>query len=79
MSSNIGRKQRNETAALSYGKDSYVNSFQVLHGRQHADKALPLLQKIASLVKPIMRSHGWRLPLLSGAFTPFNIVGGRRF
>lgn len=62
---NIGRKARNEQA-LSRSTDSYVDTFQHLQGRPHADKALLLLQKVASLVKPIMRSHGWHLPLLSG-------------
>lgn len=68
MSTNIGRKERNDRAATTYSTDSYVQSFQNLPGRPHADKAIPLLQKIASLVKPIMRGHGWRLPLLSGEF-----------
>ncbi|KAH9929760.1 WLM domain-containing protein [Fomitopsis serialis] len=33
-----------------------------------ADQALPMLQRIASLVKPIMRKHGWVLPVLSEFF-----------
>ncbi|KAF8316622.1 WLM-domain-containing protein [Clavulina sp. PMI_390] len=82
--SNLGRKERNDRAATSYSTDSYVNSFQNLPGRPHADKAIPLLQKIASLVKPIMRSHGWRLPLLSEFFPDnpalvgLNVNGGQQ-
>ncbi|KAG1836735.1 hypothetical protein DFJ58DRAFT_719031 [Suillus subalutaceus] len=35
--------------------------------RPHAaDRALPMFQRVATLVKPIMRKHGWLLPLLSG-------------
>jgi hypothetical protein len=47
---------------------SLVDSFQHLKGRPHEEKALPLLQRIASLVKPIMRKHDWRLPLLAEFF-----------
>ncbi|TCD62153.1 hypothetical protein EIP91_007281 [Steccherinum ochraceum] len=36
--------------------------------RPKADQALPLLQRIASLVKPIMRKHDWVLPVLSEFF-----------
>ncbi|CDO73047.1 hypothetical protein BN946_scf185007.g101 [Trametes cinnabarina] len=42
-----------------------VKAFTHLKDLPHADKALPLLQRIASLVKPIMRKHGWVLPVLS--------------
>ncbi|KAI8990593.1 WLM domain-containing protein [Trametes punicea] len=48
--------------------DLLVRSFTHLKDRPHADKALPLLQRIASLVKPIMRKHGWVLPVLSEFF-----------
>ncbi|KAI0673725.1 WLM domain-containing protein [Trametes maxima] len=46
----------------------FVKSFTHLKDRPHADKALPLLQRVASLVKPIMRKHGWVLPVLSEFF-----------
>lgn len=80
---NIGRKARNEQA-LSRSTDSYVDTFQHLQGHPHADKALLLLQKVASLVKPIMRSHGWHLPLLSEFFPEnpgllgMNVNGGQQ-
>ncbi|KAI0640007.1 WLM domain-containing protein [Trametes polyzona] len=45
--------------------DVFVKSFSHLKDRPHADKALPLLQRIASLVRPIMRKQGWVLPILS--------------
>lgn len=48
--------------------DVFVKSFSHLKDRPHADKALPLLQRIASLVKPIMRKHSWVLPVLSEFF-----------
>ncbi|KAI0660666.1 WLM domain-containing protein [Cubamyces menziesii] len=48
--------------------DIFVKSFTHLKDRPNADRALPLLQRIASLVKPIMRKHGWVLPVLSEFF-----------
>ena len=36
--------------------------------KPNADQALKLLQRTASLVKPIMRKHGWVLPVLSEFF-----------
>ncbi|KAF8514555.1 WLM domain-containing protein [Hysterangium stoloniferum] len=47
---------------------SLVKSFTHLKGRPDEEKALALLQRIASLVKPIMRKHGWTLPLLAEFF-----------
>lgn len=48
--------------------DIYVKSFTHLKDRRRADNALRLLQKVASLVKPIMRKRGWVLPVLSEFF-----------
>ncbi|KAF8529901.1 WLM domain-containing protein [Gautieria morchelliformis] len=45
-----------------------VESFTHLKGRPKEHEALPLLQRIASLVKPIMRKHAWRLPVLAEFF-----------
>ena len=45
--------------------DIFVRSFTHLKDKPKADQALKLLQRIASLVKPIMRKHGWTLPVLS--------------
>ncbi|EPQ60315.1 WLM-domain-containing protein [Gloeophyllum trabeum ATCC 11539] len=46
----------------------YVKSFTHLKDRPNADQALAMLQRVASLVKPIMRKHGWILPVLSEFF-----------
>jgi len=48
--------------------DVYVKSFTHLKDRHRADDALKLLQRIASLVKPIMRKRGWVLPVLAEFF-----------
>ncbi|KAG2350923.1 WLM-domain-containing protein [Suillus weaverae] len=47
---------------------TFVISFTHLKDRPHADRALLMLQRVATLVKPIMRKHGWILPLLSEFF-----------
>ncbi|KAJ7146267.1 WLM domain-containing protein [Mycena epipterygia] len=48
--------------------DTFVKSFTHLKGRPKEERALPMLQRIASLVKPIMRKHNWVLPVLSEFF-----------
>ncbi|KDQ63176.1 hypothetical protein JAAARDRAFT_188782 [Jaapia argillacea MUCL 33604] len=54
----------------------FVQSFTHLKDRPKADQALPLLQKVASLVKPIMRKHSWHLPLLAEFFPESpNLIG----
>jgi hypothetical protein len=56
--------------------DKFVLSYTHLKDRPKSDQALPLLQKIASLVKPIMRKHGWVLPVLSEFFPESpNLIG----
>ncbi|KAF8204423.1 hypothetical protein K438DRAFT_1819831, partial [Mycena galopus ATCC 62051] len=56
--------------------DTFVKSFTILKGRPKEDRALPMLQRIASLVKPIMRKHGWVLPVLSEFFPKQdNLIG----
>lgn len=47
---------------------SLVGSFTHLRGRPRENEATALLQRIASLVKPIMRKHGWKLPVLAEFF-----------
>ncbi|PSS29655.1 hypothetical protein PHLCEN_2v2803 [Hermanssonia centrifuga] len=47
---------------------TFVESFTHLKDRPNADKALGMLQRVASLVKPIMRKHNWVLPALSEFF-----------
>jgi hypothetical protein len=51
--------------------DVWVLSYEHLKGLPKPDQALTLLQRIASRVKPIMRKHGWRLPVLA-EFLPDN-------
>ncbi|KAJ3890434.1 WLM domain-containing protein [Lentinula edodes] len=46
----------------------YVQSFTHLKDRKSADKALEMLRRVASLVKPIMRKHSWVLPVLAEFF-----------
>ncbi|KAK7686699.1 hypothetical protein QCA50_010299 [Cerrena zonata] len=48
--------------------DTFVKSFTHLKDRPKQDQALLLLQRIASLVKPVMRKRGWVLPVLSEFF-----------
>ncbi|KAI6112465.1 WLM domain-containing protein [Pisolithus croceorrhizus] len=48
--------------------DVFVRSFTHLKDMPKAERALPTLQRVASLVKPIMRKHGWVLPVLSEFF-----------
>ncbi|TFK41965.1 WLM domain-containing protein [Crucibulum laeve] len=48
--------------------DVWVLSITHLKGRPNADRALHQLQRIASLVKPIMRKHNWKLPVLAEFF-----------
>ena len=58
--------------------DIFVKSFTHLKDRPNANRALPLLQRVASLVKPIMRKHGWVLPVLSEFFPESpNLLGKR--
>jgi len=48
--------------------DVWVLSYEHLKGLPKPDEALTLLRKIASRVKPIMRKHHWRLPILAEFF-----------
>ncbi|GJJ08208.1 hypothetical protein Clacol_002416 [Clathrus columnatus] len=47
---------------------TFVKSFTYLKGKPKSDQALPLLQRLASLVKPIMRKYNWSLPVLAEFF-----------
>ncbi|KII93965.1 hypothetical protein PLICRDRAFT_411312 [Plicaturopsis crispa FD-325 SS-3] len=64
--------------------DTFVKSFTHLKDRPKADQALAMLQRIASLVKPIMRKHSWVLPVLSEFFPDdpnllgLNVNGGQK-
>lgn len=56
--------------------DVFVRSFTHLKDMPKAERALSMLQRVASLVKPIMRKHGWVLPVLSEFFPESaNLVG----
>ncbi|KAK0208675.1 WLM domain-containing protein [Desarmillaria ectypa] len=48
--------------------DIFIKSFTHLTGRPKADQALQMLRKVASMVKPIMRTHKWVLPTLAEFF-----------
>ncbi|KAI9570176.1 WLM domain-containing protein [Boletus coccyginus] len=48
--------------------ETFVKSFTHLKDMPKADRALPMLQRVASLVKPIMRKHAWVLPTLAEFF-----------
>ena len=48
--------------------DVWVLSYEHLKDLPRSDQALVLLQRVASRVKPIMRKHGWRLPVLAEFF-----------
>ncbi|KAL7410498.1 WLM domain-containing protein [Mrakia frigida] len=53
-----------------------VLKFSHLVKMSEPEKALGLLEKIASLVKPIMKKHSWTLPLLSEFFpSSSNLLG----
>ncbi|KAF9245697.1 WLM domain-containing protein [Melanogaster broomeanus] len=44
--------------------ETFVKSITHLKDMPRAERALPMLQRVTSLVKPIMRKHGWVLPVL---------------
>ena len=48
--------------------DIFVQSFSHLKDKRNADKALQILKRIASLVKPIMRKRNWVLKVLAEFF-----------
>jgi len=64
--------------------ETFVQSFAHLKDMPKADRALPMLQRVASLVKPIMRKHGWVLPTLAEFFPDspnllgLNVNGGEK-
>ena len=49
----------------------FVQTFSHLKDKRNADKALEILKRVASLVKPIMRKRNWVLPVLA-EFYPDN-------
>lgn len=51
--------------------NEFIHSFTCLQDRKNSDRAMQILKKVGSLVKPIMRNHGWVLPVFS-EFYPDN-------
>jgi hypothetical protein len=45
--------------------DQPVAAFTHLKDKPRPEAALALLQRVASLVKPIMKKHSWKLPVLA--------------
>ncbi|GAA5863059.1 hypothetical protein JCM1840_002457 [Sporobolomyces johnsonii] len=50
------------------GNPGDVHEITVLKSQPRSEEALQLLRKIHSLVKPIMKRHGWTLPVLAEFF-----------
>ena len=46
-------------------KDSWVGSYTHLKAYPRPEEALRMLKRIASMVKPIMRKHGWKIGQLA--------------
>ncbi|GAA6054147.1 hypothetical protein JCM3770_003219 [Rhodotorula araucariae] len=72
----VGRlaAMRNRTSTLH--PEGEVGAITVLKSQPRADEALELLRKIHALVKPIMKKHGWYLPVLSEFFpSNANLLG----
>jgi hypothetical protein len=65
---------------MSRPSNTFVLSITHLKDRPNEKHALDLLKKIVSLVKPIMRKHGWVLPELAEFFPDqTNLLGELRF
>ncbi|BGP23914.1 hypothetical protein JCM10295v2_002815 [Rhodotorula toruloides] len=50
------------------GVPGEVGTYTVLQSQPKSDEALALLKKIHSMVKPVMKKHGWFLPTLAEFF-----------
>lgn len=59
---------RFSSTATTMSTDILIKSFTHLTGRPKADQAMQMLRKVASMVKPIMRTHQWILPTLAEFF-----------
>jgi len=49
---------------MSANGGKLIGEFIALRGYPNEQKAMQLLRETASLVKPIMQKHGWRVPVL---------------
>lgn len=55
-------------SAMMAEHEPLVRSYSHLKGLPRSDEALLRLKKIASMAKPVMRNHGWKLPVLAEFF-----------
>ena len=56
--------------------DPLVDQFQHLSDKGRAAEALQMLRKVASMVKPVMRTRGWRVGVLTEFYPPeANLLG----
>lgn len=83
---NAGRNRSTGNGGLSGVQRSYAsqlkesealfNSYEHLQGLPRGEAALTMLRKVASLVKPIMRKHGWKVRILAEFLPPEpNLLG----
>lgn len=61
-----GLGESRETMATEH--EPLVLGYSHLRGFPRNDEALLRLKKIASMAKPLMRNHGWKLPVLAEFF-----------
>lgn len=53
---------------MSRSSDVWIQKFTHLKTKPREKEALAYLQRVASLVKPLMRKHNWNLPVLAEFF-----------
>ncbi|KAG8877612.1 hypothetical protein FRB97_003241 [Tulasnella sp. 331] len=69
---------------MASSNNMFIQAFTHLKTKPREKEALAYLQRVASLVKPIMRKHGWNLPVLAEFFPAnasllgLNINGGQK-
>lgn len=67
--------QRSSAAQLKES-EALFDTYEHLSGLEHGEAALTMLRKIASVVKPIMRKHGWHVRVLAEFLPPEqNLLG----
>lgn len=61
---------------MAWEFEPLISQYSHLKDKRRQDEALRTLQKVASLVKPIMRAHNWRVGTLAEFFPPeSNLLG----
>ncbi|KXL51528.1 hypothetical protein M433DRAFT_140551 [Acidomyces richmondensis BFW] len=71
----LGGVQRSYASQLKES-EALFNSYEHLQGLPRGEAALTMLRKVASLVKPIMRKHGWKVRILAEFLPPEpNLLG----